>query len=360
MKDKLKKLESQILAEVKQASNLNMLKEIEVKFLGRKGELTQILKGLAGLRSDEKKEIGKEANQVKIKANQEIKEKQKELGSKEFNKNIKKEWIDVTLPAVKDYEVGHLHILSQVQNQIDDIFESMGFIIADGPELESEYYNFDALNIPADHPARDMWDTVFIKEQSSSAKASDDKKNIKAEEQNRLLLRTHTSPVQIRAMKKYGAPLSVIVPGTVYRYEATDARHEHTFMQVEGLMIGENISLTSLKGVMDSFLSKLIKKNIKTRYRPGYFPFVEPGLELDLSCILCNGKGCAVCKGTGWLEFMGAGMVHPNVLKAGGVNAKKYQGFAFGFGLERLVMLLYGIDDIRLFRSGDLRFLKQF
>lgn len=350
MKDKLKKLESQILSEVNQASNLNMLKEIEVRFLGRKGELTQVLKGLAGLRSGEKKEIGKEANEIKARASKAMEERQKELGSKELAQNIKKEWIDATLPVVKDRDIGHSHILSKIQNQIEDIFESMGFIIADGPELESEYYNFDALNIPANHPARDMWDTIFIKEQKSK----------KTEEQNRLLLRTHTSPVQIRAMKKYGAPINVIVPGTVYRYEATDARHEHTFAQVEGFMIGENISLANLKGVMDSFLSKLIKKNIKTRYRPGYFPFVEPGIELDLSCILCDGKGCAVCKKTGWLEFMGAGMFHPNVLKAGGVNPKKFQGFAFGFGLDRLAMLVCGIDDIRLFRSGDLRFLSQF
>jgi phenylalanyl-tRNA synthetase alpha chain len=234
-----------------------------------------------------------------------------------------------------------------VQQEVENIFSDMGFAIMDGPEVESEYYNFEGLNIPADHPARDMQDTFFLKDKS-------EKKH------GRLVLRTHTSPVQVRTMEKYGAPLRVIIPGRVFRYEATDASHDTTFYQVEGLLIDQHISLAHLKGVMAEFLSRLFGKEVKVRFRPGYFPFVEPGLELDFSCLLCNEKGCSVCKHTGWLEFMGAGMVHPNVLKAGGINPKQYQGWAFGFGLTRLVMMRYNIDDIRLLQSGDLRFLRQF
>ena len=352
MLNKLEELKNNILKEAEKAESLEALDMIEKKYLGRKGDLTEILKGLAGMTGEEKKEVGQAANEIKIEAQAEIEKKRKFLRAKEFSQIIKKEWIDVTLPS-KDLEIGHLNLVSKIQYELEDIFSQMGFIIGDGPELESEYYNFDALNIPVSHPARDMWDTVFIKE-------TQEHKNVRTDEHNRLLLRTHTSPVQIRAMKKYGAPLNIVVPGTTYRFEATDARHENTFCQIEGLMIGEDISFANLKGVADTFLSKIFKKEIKTRYRPGYFPFVEPGLELDLECILCEGKGCSVCKGSGWLEFMGAGMVHPKVLEAGGVDPKKYQGFAFGGGIERIAMLLYGINEIRLFRSGDLRFLKQF
>lgn len=230
---------------------------------------------------------------------------------------------------------------------MEQIFSDMGFAVMDGPEVESEYYNFEGLNIPADHPARDMQDTFFVKDKEQ-------------QKHGRLVLRTHTSPVQVRTMEKYGAPLRVIVPGRVFRYEATDASHDSTFYQVEGLLIDKNISLAHLKGVMKEFLSRLFGKEVKVRFRPGYFPFVEPGLELDFSCLICNEKGCSVCKRTGWVEFMGAGMVHPNVLKAGGIDSKIYQGWAFGFGLTRLVMMRYGIDDIRLLQSGDIRFLKQF
>jgi len=220
-------------------------------------------------------------------------------------------------------------------------------MIMDGPEVESEYYNFEGLNIPSWHPARDMQDTFFIK-------GKQDKKH------GRMVLRTHTSPVQVRTMEKYGAPLRVIVPGRTFRYEATDASHETTFYQVEGLMIDKDISIAHLKGVLKEFLTRLFAKEVKVRFRPGYFPFVEPGLEVDFSCLLCGGKGCRVCKHTGWVEFMGAGMVHENVLKAGGIDAKKWQGWAFGFGLNRLAMMRHGIDDIRLFLSGDLRFTNQF
>jgi phenylalanyl-tRNA synthetase alpha chain len=223
----------------------------------------------------------------------------------------------------------------------------MGFTIEDGPEAESDYYNFEGLNFPKDHPARDMQDTFFVKQEPDLKHGP-------------LVLRTHTSPVQVRTMEKYGAPLRIIVPGRVFRNEATDARHEHTFNQVEGMLIDKDISLAHLKGVMQEFLTRLFGREMKVRFRPGYFPFVEPGIELDMSCTLCGEKGCRVCKYTGWLEFMGAGMVHPNVLKAGGIDPKAYQGWAFGFGLTRLIMMRYGIDDIRLLTGGDLRFLEQF
>ena len=223
----------------------------------------------------------------------------------------------------------------------------MGFSIVDGPEVESEFYNFEGLNIPSYHPARDMQDTFFIDKPADHA-------------EGKLVLRTQTSPNQIRAMKKYGAPLRIIVPGRVFRNEATDASHEHTFDQVEGLMIDTDISLAHLKGTLQTFLARLFKREMKVRFRPGYFPFVEPGVEMDMSCPFCGGTACRVCKHSGWIEFMGAGMVHPNVLKAGGVDPEKYQGWAFGFGLTRLVMMRYGIDDIRHLQSGDLRFNEQF
>ncbi|MFH1030940.1 MAG: phenylalanine--tRNA ligase subunit alpha, partial [bacterium] len=242
----------------------------------------------------------------------------------------------------------------QVQNEIEDIFRSMGFMVLDGPELESEYYNFEALNIPSWHPARDMQDTFYVE-----SRIKNQELRIKKGEE-RLVMRTQTSAVQVRGMQKYGAPIKAIVPGRCFRNEATDASHEHTFYQVEGLMVGEGISLSNLFAISNKFLSKIFGKNIKNRFRPGYFPFVEPGLEMDLECVFCGGKGCRICKYTGWIEFSGAGMVHPNVLIAGGIDPSKYSGFAFGFGITRLVMMKYGIDDIRSLLSGDLRFLKQF
>ena len=252
---------------------------------------------------------------------------------------------DPTLPGERA-STGKLHPVTQLRYQVEDIFRSLGFGVLDGPELETDWYNFTALNIPDWHPARDIQDTFYIK---SKGKRID-----------KLLLRTQTSPVQIRAMEEYGAPLRVIVPGKVFRNEATDASHETNFWQVEGLMVDENISVANLKAVMEAVIHKLLGPKTKVRWRPGYFPFVEPGLEMDIECLLCRGKGCNVCKQTGWLEFMGAGLVHPNVLKAGKINPNKYSGFAFGFGLTRLAMLKWGINDIRLFMSGDLRFLKQF
>jgi phenylalanyl-tRNA synthetase alpha chain len=346
MREILEKIEQQALQEIADAPDLNILQQLEIKYLGRKGELTAILHGLKHLSDEEKRVMGPLCNKIKTYVESRLTQKRQMFETQELEKKLSQEFFDVTAPG-KEYEIGHIHPLSSLQAEVEKIFSDMGFSVMDGPEVESEYYNFEGLNIPADHPARDMQDTFFLQDK-------EEKKH------GRLVLRTHTSPVQVRTMEKYGAPLRIIVPGRVFRYEATDASHDSTFYQVEGLMIDENISLAHLKGVMAEFLTRLFQKEVKVRFRPGYFPFVEPGLELDFSCLICNEKGCSVCKRTGWVEFMGAGMVHPNVLKAGGIDPDKYQGWAFGFGLTRLAMMRYGIDDIRLLQSGDLRFLQQF
>ncbi|MFH1218638.1 MAG: phenylalanine--tRNA ligase subunit alpha [Candidatus Peregrinibacteria bacterium] len=346
MEKELQNLQKGALDSIKKATTPESLKSLEVKYLGRKGQLTQILKKLKDLPPAQKPKIGKLANETKQALEKAFASKLKDLETSQINASLKKEFFDLTIPA-KSRRQGHIHILSQLQEEVERIFSQMGFAIHDGPEVESEYYNFEALNFPKDHPAREAMDTYYIKDKDNSS-------------HGRLLLRPHTSPGQIRTMEKYGAPLRLIIPGRVFRYEATDASHETTFNQVEGLLIDEDISLSHLKGVMIEFLTRLFGKPVKIRFRPGYFPFVEPGLELDFSCLLCDGKGCKVCKHSGWVEFMGAGMVHENVLKAGGIDHKKYQGWAFGFGLTRLAMMRHEITDIRLFLSGDLRFTKQF
>lgn len=346
MKELLAKIKTQALADIEKTSSADALYQIQVKYLGRKGELTLLMQNIADLPKEEKPLVGKMCNEIKIALEDAFAKRKEALEATEISRKLTKSWVDVTAPGTR-YEIGHVHPVSQIQFEVEQIWSDMGFTIEDGPEVESEYYNFEGLNIPSHHPARDMQDTFFVKNGT-------DKKH------GRLVLRTHTSPVQVRTMEKYGAPLRVIVPGRVFRNEATDARHEHTFHQVEGLLVDEDISLAHLKGVMQEFLTRLFGREMKVRFRPGYFPFVEPGLELDISCTLCNETGCRVCKHTGWLEFMGAGMVHPNVLRSGGIDPKKYQGWAFGFGLTRLTMMKFGIDDIRLLASGDLRFLEQF
>lgn len=354
MQKELENLEKNALAAITKVANSAELQNLHVKYLGRKGELTKILRGVKDLTANEKPLIGALSNRVKNSLINAFDEKRNELEGVDLKKALSQDFFDTTIPG-KVREIGHIHPLSQVQEEVERIFSQMGFSVQDGPEVESEYYNFEGLNIPKDHPARDMQDTFFIQDK-------DDPKH------GKMVLRTHTSPVQVRAMEKYGAPLRIIVPGRVFRYEATDASHDTTFYQVEGMLIDKDISMAHLKGIMAEFLTKLFGKPVAVRFRPGYFPFVEPGLELDFSCLLCDGTGkrnssgepCRVCKRTGWIEFMGAGMVHENVLKAGGIDPKKYQGWAFGFGLTRLVMMRYGIDDIRLLTSGDLRFIEQF
>lgn len=342
MKNKLTKIKEELLEKLEEIKDSENLKNLEEKYLGRKSEFALVLKDIKDLGADLKKEAGMFANSIK----QEINEKLNEVRAKLEPTDSKNEAIDPTLPG-QITEFGHLHPISIVMEEIEELFSSMGFMILDGPELESDYYNFTALNFAKHHPAREMQDTFFI-----------DSKN--KDEEYDMVMRTHTSPMQIRAMQKYGAPLKAIIPGKCFRNEATDARHEHTFYHVEGLMIGEKISFANLKGILDLVGKKLYGPNTKLRMRPKHYPFVEPGSNGEYTCFLCQGKGCRVCKHTGWLEILGCGMIHPEVLKKGGIDPEKYTGFAFGFGLDRLAMLKYNIDDVRLFNSGDSQFLNQF
>ncbi len=358
LQDKLKKIKQEITAELERTRTLEQLEELNKKYFSRaSGELTQLVREIKNLAEEERPMIGKIANEIKREA-EELIDKVR-VGLVEHSAGQNKEKIfDPTLPGRKG-AAGSLHILTQIRREVEEIMAGLGFIVVDGPELESEWYNFEAVNVPSWHPARDMQDTFYVKSKGKIQKAKVGGEG-EREADYKLVMRTHTSNVQVRAMEKYGVPLRCIVPGRAFRNEATDARHEHTFHQVEGLMVDKNISIANFKAVLDAIIKSILGADYKTRIRPGFFPFVEPGFEVDLSCILCQTKGCRVCKQTGWVEFCGAGMVHPNVLKAGGVDPEKYSGFAFGFGLERLAMMRYGINDIRLFESGDLRFLRQF
>lgn len=321
------------------------LEQFERRFLSKKSVLAEISKGLGQLPEAERKHVGKEVQKIRAEFIEKVEARRTEFEATELEKKLASDWIDVTKSLSRSR--GALHPISQVQRRVEEIFTSMGFEIADGPEIETEWHNFDALNIPATHPARDMQDTFWLK-----SGANDPRKNF--------VLRTHTSPVQIRKMLKDGAPVRVIVPGRVFRNEDVDMSHDTVFYQVEGLLVDEGISLAHLKGSIETMLTELFEHKTKIRFRPGYFPFVEPGLEVDFLCVLCDGKGCRTCKNTGWIEFMGAGMVHPNVLKNCGIDSKKYSGFAFGFGLTRLAMMKFGIDDIRLLSSQKVEFLSQF
>ena len=351
MENKLNNLKKEILDQLSKIKDSQILRELEIKYLGRKGEITKILRGIADLRAEDKKSIGKLANEIKIELQSKFKEARNIV---EGGADKKPEKIDVTLPGEKIAR-GHLHPITQVQNELEDLFISLGFMVLDGPELESDYYNFEALNIPKFHPARDIQDTFYV--EPPLTYSGQEGKN---KERSDLVMRTHTSPVQIRAMQKYGAPMRCVVPGRVFRHEATDACHDNTFYQLEGLMIDKDISIVNLISVMQEMLSGIFKQEVEIRVRPGYFPFVEPGLEVDVKCTICAGAGCASCKHSGWSEMIGAGTVHPNVLRAGNIDPDKFSGFAFGMGVDRLVMMKYGINDIRLFHGGDLRFLNQF
>ncbi len=308
--------------------------------MGRKSEFNEILKSIKDLSDEEKREIGQQANMAKIEIQDSIEKMEKKLQEESFD--FEKERIDITIPA-KKASMGHLNILSQVQNEIEDIFASMGFGIVEGPEVELERYNFDSLNIPKDHPARDMQDTFYIKG-----------------EEGKIAMRSQTSTVQVRYMEKHNPPFRIIAPGRCFRREATDSTHDHTFHQFEALVVGDDINVGNMKYIFEQFFSKFFKKDVKVRLRPSYFPFVEPGFEFDINCLMCNGKGCRACKDAGWLELGGAGMVNQAVFEAAGYPRNKYQGFAWGLGLERLAMMKYKINDVRLFHSGDLRFINQF
>lgn len=367
LKEKIEGLKKQFLEEIEKISSLGgsalggkpsdkALFELEKKYLGRKSEFISILKNLKNLTPEEKKKIGELANRTKNEIVEIIIGKKKELEVESFD--FEKERIDVTISG-KRKSIGHLNPISLVQMEIEDIFISMGFEIADGPEVETEFYNFDALNIPKDHPARDMQDTFWL-----SAKTRTDA--------GKLSLRSQTSAVQARYMEKHKPPFKIIVPGKCFRREASDATHEHTFYQFEALVAGKDINVGNLKQTAQSFFSRFFEKDVNIRLRPSYFPFVEPGFEFDISCIFCGGKGCRLCKNNGWIEIGGAGMVNQNVFVSIGYprnnparntshsDAGGYQGFAWGFGLERLAQLKYQINEVRLFHSGDLRFTKQF
>ena len=327
------------LEQLESAATLDAVEAIRVEALGRKGKLAEISKGFGKLTPEERARIGKLLNSVKQELEAKLDGRKSALESAALNARLETEWVDLTTPA-PGVRPGSLHPVTQVQREIEDLFLSLGFTVLDGPEVETEEHNFDALNIPADHPARDMQDTFWLADGR--------------------LLRTHTSPVQVRGLEKLGPPLKMIAPGRVFRNEEVDPSHEHTFYQLEGMMVDRDVSVAHLIYFMKTLLSAIFHRDVTVRLRPGYFPFVEPGFELDIQCLICNGPGCPVCKQSGWVELLPCGLVHPAVLRAGGADPEEWGGFAFGLGLTRLAMMRYGIDDIRLFTSGDLRFLRQF
>ena len=349
---KLEDIRTHAFSFINGASDLPAFVDARTKVLGRKSELSLFLRSLKDMPLEDQKRVGAAANALRAELEELFEKKRREFSSASYESALKHERIDVTRPGLK-HARGHIHPISRVIKDIVTIFSSMGFEVVEGPEVETEYYNFDALNIPANHPARDMWDTFWLRQNEVKS----EKSKVKSD---RLLLRTHTSPVQVRYMENHNPPLKIIVPGRAYRYEATDASHEFQFFQLEGLVVDRQISIANFKGVIQEFFSRLFKKKITVRLRPSFFPFVEPGFEVDISCVACAGAGCAICKKSGWLELAGAGMVHQNVFKAAGYTPGEWQGFAFGFGIDRIAMMKYKIPDIRLFHSGDLRFLKQF
>ena len=336
---KLEELRGATLAALASAACLEDLEEARVQALGRKGTLANISKELGKLAPDDRSRLGKLLNSVKGDLEGEYESRKNRFEEAALSDRLAREWIDVTLPA-PGVRPGSLHPITQIQNEIEDLFTSLGFTVLDGPEVETEEHNFDALNIPPTHPARDMQDTFWLT--------------------NGLLLRTHTSPVQVRGMRKFGPPLRMIAPGRVFRNEEVDASHEHTFYQLEGMMIDRDVSVANLIYFMQTLLTGVFKRDVTVRLRPGYFPFVEPGFELDIQCLICGGTGCAVCKQSGWVELLPCGLVHPSVLRMSGIDPEEWGGFAFGLGLTRLAMMRYGIDDIRQLQGGDLRFLTQF
>ena len=355
MQDELTRTRESFRQDIANASLLERVEALRISYLGRKGALTAVFDSLKNLPPEERRKIGEQANRLRREIEEQLAEKKAGLEKINNESALKKEWLDVTRPGMRPQR-GHLHPITKITREIIAIFSSLGFGVVDGPEVETEYCNFDALNIPANHPARDMWDTFWLRQKE----IPNSKSQITNHKSQKLLLRTHTSPVQVRYMETRRPPIRIIVPGLVYRYEATDASHDIQFSQLEGLVVDKEISIAHFKAIIAEFFSRLFKQKIAIRLRPSYFPFTEPSFEVDISCAYCSQKGCPVCKKTGWLELAGAGMVHPHVFKAVGYNPKEATGFAFGMGIDRLAMMKYKIPDIRLFRSGDLRFLKQF
>jgi len=335
----LNDLETRARGRIEAAGGPEELEPVRVEVLGRKGALAQISKQMGQLAPGERARIGKLLNAVKEGLEAALEARKTRFDEQALAVRLDAEWVDLTLPAPGPRS-GSLHPITQIQTEIEDLFTSMGFAVLGGPEVETEYHNFDALNIPADHPARDMQDTFWLTDGN--------------------LLRTHTSPVQVRGMQRLGPPLRMIAPGRLFRNEEVDASHEHTFYQVEGMIVDREVSVAHLIYFMKSLLSHVFRREVTVRLRPGYFPFVEPGFELDIHCLICGGSGCPVCKQSGWVEQVGCGLVHPNVLRMSRIDPEEWNGFAFGLGLTRLAMMRYVIDDVRLLQSGDLRFLKQF
>lgn len=337
----VKKIKEELENDLKKVTSTNELNELKVKYMGKKGAITDLTKNMATLSPEEKKEVGRILNELKSEVVELLNERGQILQQKELEERLKKDQIDPTLPATQ-ISVGGIHPLTKVTEEIEDLFVSMGYDVVSGPEVEDDLHNFQLLNLPKNHPARDAQDTFYITEE--------------------LLLRSQTSPVQARTMLKNEdkTPLRIICPGKVFRRDDDDATHSHQFNQIEGLVVGENISLADLKGTLEVFAKKMFGEDRSVRFRPSYFPFTEPSYEVDVSCFKCGGKGCNICKGTGWIEILGSGMVHPNVLRDCGYDPEKYTGFAFGVGVERVAMLRYGITDIRDFYTNDLRFLKTY
>ena len=339
MKEEITKIQESSIKEISNSKDLKELNELRVKYLGKKGELTLILRGMGGLSPEERPVIGSLVNELREKIENLIQEKEKEFKNEELLKRLENENIDVTEPS-KKVNLGSLHPITRIIEEVEEIFLGMGYEIADGPEVEKAIYNFDKLNTPPDHPARDVQDTFYI---------TDD-----------IVLRSQTSPVQARVMENQKPPIKIICPGAVYRSDSVDATHSPVFHQIEGLVVDKNISMADLKGTLEMFAKRCLGENTKIRFRPHHFPFTEPSAEADVSCFVCGGKGCRVCKGEGWIELLGCGEVHPNVLRNCGIDPDIYSGFAFGFGVERIAMAKYGIEDMRLLFENDIRFLKQF
>jgi phenylalanyl-tRNA synthetase alpha chain len=339
LEESIQDLQARSLARIESAQTPDELEAVRVEALGRKGALASFSKEMGKLTLDEKKRIGVVLNDAKQKLESAYETRKSHFADAALRTRLDAEWLDLTLPAPGPRR-GHLHPITQIQRELEELFVSLGFTVLDGPEVESEYYNFDALNIPPDHPARDMQDTFWL--------------------DGGRLLRTHTSPVQVRGMERLGPPLRMIAPGRVFRNESVDASHEHTFYQLEGMMVDRDVSVAHLIYFMKTLLTAIFRREVTVRLRPGYFPFVEPGFELDIQCLICGGPGCPVCKQSGWVELLPCGLVHPNVLRMSGIDPVQWGGFAFGLGLTRLAMMRYGIDDIRQLQGGDLRFLEQF
>ena len=339
MNEKLLEIKDSAIRQIKEASNLSALNDVRVAFLGKKGELTAVLKSMKDVKPEDRPKVGQMVNEARKQIETILEETKVKLEKEALDIKLKEEVIDVTLPAKKK-KVGHSHPNTLVLNEVERIFTGMGYEVVEGPEIEEDYYNFEALNITANHPAKDEQDTFYIND--------------------KILLRTQTSPVQVRVMERQKPPIRMIAPGRVFRADEVDATHSPSFHQIEGMVIDKNVTFSDLKGTLTKFVRQMFGDDTKVKFRPHHFPFTEPSAEMDISCFKCGGKGCRFCKGEGWIEILGCGMVHPKVLKMSGIDPNEYQGFAFGVGLERITLLKYEIDDMRLLYENDDRFLEQF